>query len=209
MWQGGMLFPKMVVESPVDLFLAGFGITMQRKDDGLFVADSPYVASKLLANMFEFGAKMFNSVRVQDVIYRKDRITGVVINWDQVAHLTANCVDPLAFESKVVIDATGHSAEVAKVVAEKIGALQPFVGREGSMWIDESEKATVANTREVYPGLIMTGMAANSLAGNPRPGPVFGGMFLSGIKAAKLALQKINGGRFKKNSIAPEVIASI
>ena len=208
MWQGGMLFPKMVVEEPANLFLESFGIKL-KKEGKVYTADSYYVCSKLLSLAFEHGAKMLNSVRVQDVIYRDDGIKGVVINWDQVAHLTANCVDPLALESKVVIDATGHNAEVVKVVSEKIGLKESFKGREGSMWIEKAELATIQNTKEIYPNLIVAGMAANGVAGLPRMGPIFGGMFLSGIKAAKLALQKVNGGIFKKNNINEEVKAVI
>ena len=208
MWQGGMLFPKMVVEEPASIFLESFGIKL-KKEGELYTADSYYVSSKLLSLAFEHGAKMFNSVRFQDVIYREDGIKGVVINWDQVAHLTANCVDPLALESKVVIDATGHNAEVAKIVSEKIGLKDKFVGREGSMWMEKAELATVQNTKEIFPNLIVAGMAANGVAGLPRMGPIFGGMFLSGIKAAKLALMKINGGIFKKNNISKEVKEAI
>src|SRR3989338_4704833 len=205
MWQGGMLFPKIVVEEPSSIFLESFGIKL-KKEGKVYTADSYYVCSKLLSLAFEHGAKMLNSVRVQDVIYRDDGIKGVVINWDQVAHLTANCVDPLALESKVVIDATGHNAEVVKVVSEKIGLKESFKGREGSMWIEKAELATVQNTKEIYPNLIVAGMAANGVAGLPRMGPIFGGMFLSGIKAAKLALMKIRkDGIFKKNHINEEV----
>jgi len=209
MWQGGMLFPKMVVEAPANLFLESFGIKLKQEGD-FYTADSYYVSSKLLALAFEHGAKMLNSVRVQDVIYRDDGIKGVVINWDQVAHLTANCVDPLSLGSKIVIDCTGHNASIAKVVSEKIGGLKDgFVGREGSMWVDKSEQATVENTKEIFPNLIVAGMAANGVAGLPRMGPIFGGMFLSGIKAAKLALMKLDKGVFKKNNISEEIKAVI
>lgn len=204
MWQGGMLFPKMVIEEPANLLLEQFGIKL-KKEGEVYTADSYYVSSKLLSLAFEHGAKMFNSVQVQDVIYRDDGLKGVVINWSQVAHLTANCVDPLALEAKVVIDATGHNASVARVVSEKIGLKGGFVGREGSMWVEKAELATVENTKEIYPNLIVAGMAANGVAGLPRMGPVFGGMFLSGLKAAKLALMKVNGGRFKKNHFSEEV----
>ncbi len=209
MWQGGMLFPKMVVEKPADLFLQAFGVRMEQDARGFSVADSYYVTAKMLANAYEFGAKMFNSVTVQDVIYREDGLHGVVVNWTAVAHKTADCVDPLALESKVVIDATGHNAEVVRVVSEKIGLKKEFVGREGSMWVENAEQAVVEATQEVYPNLIVAGMAASSLAGRPRMGPIFGGMFLSGIKAAKLALGKINGGKFVKNNIAREVMEAV
>ena len=123
MWQGGMLFPKIVVEEPANKFLEAFGIKMQ-KQGNLYLADSYYVTAKLLAQAFEHGAKMLNSVKVQDVIYRDDGLHGVVINWMQVAHLTAECIDPLAIESKLVIDATGHNAEVCRIVNEKIKKIE-------------------------------------------------------------------------------------
>lgn len=208
MWQGGMLMPKIVVEQPAADFLQDFGIRLN-KHGNLFVADSYYVSAKLLAIAFESGAKMLNSVQLQDVVYREDGIKGVVINWQQVAHLTAECVDPLAIQAKVVIDATGHNASVCRVVEEKIGLKEKFVGREGSMWMDKAERATVENTREVFPNLIVAGMAANSVSGMPRMGPLFGGMFLSGIKAAHLALQKINGGVFHKNVLSKPLLEAI
>ena len=209
MWQGGMLFPKIVVEEPANKFLEAFGIKLEKKGS-LYIADSYYVTSKLLAQAFEHGAKMLNSVKVQDVIYREDGLHGVVVNWTQVAHLTAECIDPLAIESKIVIDATGHNAEVCKIVNEKIKPIKGgFVGHEGSMWIERAEIATIQNTKEVFPNLIVGGMAANSVAGLPRMGPIFGGMFLSGIKAAKIALEKLRDGKFEKNNLAKDVMSAI
>jgi len=49
----------------------------------------------------------------------------------------------------------------------------------------------VENTKEVYPGLFVAGMGANAVYGAPRMGPIFGGMLLSGEKAAKLILKKL------------------
>ena len=40
-------------------------------------------------------------------------------------------------------------------------------------------------------------------------GPIFGGMFLSGVKAAKIALEKLQDGRFKKNNIPKDVASAI
>ncbi|GAI12207.1 unnamed protein product, partial [marine sediment metagenome] len=45
------------------------------------------------------------------------------------------------------------------------------------------------NTKEVYPGLIVAGMAANAVCGTPRMGAIFGGMLLSGKRAAEVALE--------------------
>jgi ribulose 1,5-bisphosphate synthetase/thiazole synthase len=35
-------------------------------------------------------------------------------------------------------------------------------------------------------------MASNSIGGLPRMGPLYGAMLISGVKAAKLALEKFN-----------------
>jgi ribulose 1,5-bisphosphate synthetase/thiazole synthase len=49
------------------------------------------------------------------------------------------------------------------------------------------ENGAIEGTREVYPGLILTGMACAQFFGTPRMGPIFGGMLLSGRKAADIA----------------------
>ncbi|TET17122.1 MAG: hypothetical protein E3J81_02220 [Dehalococcoidia bacterium] len=56
------------------------------------------------------------------------------------------------------------------------------------MWVEVAEKEIVLNTREVCAGLIVAGMAANAVFGSPRMGAIFGGMVLSGKRAAELTL---------------------
>jgi len=51
---------------------------------------------------------------------------------------------------------------------------------------------TVENTREVFPGLFVSGMAANQVYGGYRMGPVFGGMLLSGKKVAGEILKNLS-----------------
>jgi thiamine thiazole synthase len=101
-------------------------------------------------------------------------------------------VDPLAIRSKLVIDATGHASEICHLVVKKMGArLKTKTGEvigEKPMWADVGEREIIENTREVYPGLIVAGMAANAVFGSPRMGPIFGGMLLSGKRAAQLTL---------------------
>jgi thiamine thiazole synthase len=62
---------------------------------------------------------------------------------------------------------------------------------EKSMWAEKAETLTLENTREVFPGLYVAGMAANATFGGPRMGPIFGGMLLSGEKAAQELIQRL------------------
>jgi thiamine thiazole synthase len=61
------------------------------------------------------------------------------------------------------------------------------------LWADEGEPFTVVNTREVYPGLFVAGMAANNAFGGPRMGPIFGGMLLSGKRLAEQLIKNLKG----------------
>jgi len=63
---------------------------------------------------------------------------------------------------------------------------------EKSMWAEVAEKKIVENTKEIYPGLIVAGMAANAVCGTHRMGPIFGGMLLSGKRAAEVALESLH-----------------
>jgi thiamine thiazole synthase len=59
---------------------------------------------------------------------------------------------------------------------------------EKPMWAEKGEKEIIGNAKEVYPGLIVCGMAANAAFGSPRMGATFSGMLLSGKIAAEVAL---------------------
>jgi thiamine thiazole synthase len=124
---------------------------------------------------------------MEDVMIREgDRIVGLVLNWSAVQMAQLH-IDPLAVRSKLVIDATGHAAEVCNIVSRKTSQ-ELRVRGEKSMWAEVAESKIVGNTKEVYPGLLVTGMAANAVAGSPRMGPIFGGMLLSGKAVADLAI---------------------
>ena len=55
------------------------------------------------------------------------------------------------------------------------------------MWAEVGENELVANTGEVCPGLLVTGMSVNAAFGYPRMGAIFGGMLMSGRKVAGIA----------------------
>lgn len=192
MWGGGMTFPVMVVQEESKRLLEEVGVKLSTDGDGYYTADSVEASAKLIASAIDAGARLFNAVTVEDVIIREGRVSGVVINWSAItiAHLH---VDPLSVRCEYIIDATGHDAEVCRVVQEKAGRLNTPSGRiegERSMWAEVAERMTVENTIEVYPHLYVAGMACNAVMGAPRMGPIFGGMLLSGERAAQLILAR-------------------
>ncbi|SHG16655.1 thiazole-adenylate synthase [Desulfacinum infernum DSM 9756] len=194
MWGGGMLFNEIVVQEEAKAVLDRVGITAQLYQEGYYTADAVEAVSTLTSRCVKAGARIFNGVSIEDVLMRPERIMGLVLNWSAV-EMAGLHVDPLAVRCRVVVDATGHDTEVVKVVERKVpgSLLTPSGKREGerSMWAEEAERLTLENTREVYPGLYVAGMAANATFGGPRMGPVFGGMLLSGRKVARLILEQL------------------
>ena len=192
MWGGGMLLPCIVVEEEAADLLRDIGIRLTPREGGLYTADAVEAVSKTTAAAIDAGATIWVGMAVEDVVIRHEgRVAGVVLNWGAVEAAGMH-VDPLALMAHCVIDATGHHAEVTRRLLSKLpgarlchGAEQ--VPGEQPMWAEAGEAALVPNTREVYPGLIVAGMAANAVFGSPRMGAIFGGMFLSGRRAAQLA----------------------
>ncbi len=187
MWGGGMMFPKIVVQSEAKGILDDFNISYEN-DEGNLVSSSIEAVSKLTAGCWDAGCKIFNSISVEDVVIREKSVGGVVINWTSV-ETSGLHVDPVAVKSKAVVEATGHPLEVCSIVEKKTGKLNTTTGKiigEKSMWAEKAESVVVENTKEVYPCLYVCGMAANAVYGAPRMGPVFGGMLMSGKKAAEI-----------------------
>ena len=190
---GGMMFNRIVTQEEGKRILDEFNVETKEYKKGYFIADSLEAISTICSKTIKAGAKIFNLISVEDVMIREDdRITGLVLNWSAVS-LAGLHVDPLAMRAKIVIDATGHASEICRIVANKIGAkLRTKTGGvigEKPMWAEIGEKEIVENTKEVYPGLIVAGMAANAVFGSPRMGAIFGGMLLSGKRAAEVAIK--------------------
>ena len=189
-WIGGYLMNKVTVRAPAQTILDEIGVPYKQAAEGLYVADGPHACSKLIASACDAGVKILNMTKFDDVVLRDGRVCGVVINWTPVSALprALTCVDPVALESKLVIDATGHDAVVVRSL-EKRGLVE--VQGFGAMCVEESEDAVVERTTEVYPGLMVAGMAVATTFGLPRMGPTFGGMLLSGKRAAELILNAV------------------
>jgi thiamine thiazole synthase len=157
MWGGGMMFNQIVVQSEAKEILDEFGITAKEYRKDYYTAGSIEAASALCYRTVKAGTRIFNLITAEDVMIREgDRVNGLVLNWSAVdlAHLH---VDPLTIRSKLVIDATGHDAEICNLVARKTGqklatATGGVVG-EKPMWAEVAERDTVAYTKEIYPGL--------------------------------------------------------
>lgn len=198
MWGGAMLFNEIVVQDMGREILDEFDIKYDKYTEGYYTADSIEAVSTLTSKAVKAGVKMFNTIEIEDVVLKKIegsyRVSGLVIGWTTVnmAHLP---VDPLVVTSKYVVDATGHDADVATVLTKKAGVklISPTGGVVGEkpMWAEIGEQATVEHTKEVYPGLIVAGMAAVAVNGSHRMGPVFGGMLQSGKKAAEIIINSL------------------
>ena len=189
-WIGGYLMNKLTVREPGQKILDEIGVPYKKVQEGLYVADGPHACSKLIGAAMDAGVKVLNMTKFDDVVVRKDKVGGVVINWTPVSALprAITCVDPVALESKIVVDATGHDAVVVKSLEQR--GLVEIEGFEG-MWVEKSEDAVVEKTSEVYPGVFVTGMAVATTYGSTRMGPTFGGMLLSGEKVADLIIDQL------------------
>jgi len=190
---GGMMFNTIVVQEEAKEILGEFDIRSEEYEKGYYIADSVEASSAICFKAIQAGAKIFNLMSIEDVMIREnERITGLVLNWSAVG-LAKLHVDPLTIRARIVIDATGHASEICHIVVNKLGnKLRTESGGvmgEKSMWAEVAESKIMENTKEVFPGLIVAGMAANAVYGTPRMGPIFGGMLLSGKQAAEVALE--------------------
>ncbi len=191
---GGMMFNQIVIQKEAKRIFDELEIPTQKYEENYFTADALEATSILTAKCLKSGTKIFNLITCEDVLIREDKVNGVVINWASVA-LAKLHVDPLTARSGFVVDATGHQAEITRILEKKIG--QKLFTKTGGivgempMWAEIGEKTILENTQEVYPNLFVCGMAANTVFGGPRMGPIFGGMFLSGEKVAQLVKERL------------------
>jgi thiamine thiazole synthase len=134
--------------------------------------------------------KFLNLTKFDDLVLKDKRVSGVVVNWMPVSALPRNitCVDPVALEAKIVIDASGHDSVAIKRLMER--GLVKFAGMN-PMWVEQSEDLVVEHTGEIFPGLIGAGMSVTETFGLPRMGPTFGAMLFSGKRAAEIAAMKL------------------
>lgn len=194
-WVGGQLFSTMIVRKPANTLLDELEIPYDDKGNYVVVPHAAMFTSTILSKILKNGVKLFNAVAVEDLIVREGIVGGVVTNWSLVtkAHGTQSCMDPNVIESKVIISTCGHDGPFGATGVKRlveIGLIDKIPGMK-ALDMNMAEDAVVANTCEIVPGMIVAGMEVAEAFGTNRMGPTFGAMFLSGIKAAKLALTKL------------------
>ncbi len=189
-WLGGYMMNPVTVREPAQKFWDELGIPYKKVSEGLYITPGPHAVSKLIAATCDAGVKFLNLTKFDDLIMRNGRVVGVVVNWMPVSALPRNitCVDPIALEAKIVIDASGHDSVAVKRLMDR--GLVKWKGMN-PMNVNEGEEYVVHKTGEVFPGLIAAGMSVTETHGLARMGPTFGSMLFSGKKAADIAAEKI------------------
>jgi sulfide-dependent adenosine diphosphate thiazole synthase len=167
-WSGGYLMNKATICEPANEILEEIGVPCKKiKDcDGMYMVDPPHATGALVAAAYKGGARIMNLTRVIDLILRKDGILeGVVVN-NTTAEMAGHDiihVDPIALESRIVVDATGHDAVVVNLL-NKRGLYKPVPGN-GAMWVSRSEQEVMDRTGEVYPNCFVVGLAVAAVHG--------------------------------------------
>ncbi|KAF9997667.1 triosephosphate isomerase [Entomortierella chlamydospora] len=196
-WLGGQLFSAMIVRKPGHHFLAEVGVPFDDCNENYVVVKhaalfTSTILSKLLMRP---NVKLFNALAAEDLIVKNGRVSGVVTNWTLVTlhHDTQSCMDPNVIEAKVVVSSTGHDGPMGASGVKRLQKIGLIKNVPGMIALDmnAAEDGIVANTREVVPGMVITGMEVAELDGCPRMGPTFGAMMLSGQKAAHCALKSL------------------
>jgi sulfide-dependent adenosine diphosphate thiazole synthase len=191
-WSGGYLMNQAAIASPAHELLVKLGVHCTEVKPGLHIADARHACAKLIGAAFDAGARVLNFTKVVDLIVREaHRVEGVVVNYTAVeamGHDVAH-VDPIALESKIVVDATGHDAVALQYLAKR-GLYQPVPGN-GAMWVEKSEQLVLDHTGEVHPNVFVVGLSVAAAFGTPRMGPAFGAMLLSGVIGAEQIRKKL------------------
>ena len=189
-WLGGYMMNPVTVREPAQKIWDELGVPYKKVSNGLYLTAGPHAVSKLIAGACDAGVKFLNLTKFDDLVLKNGRVAGIVVNWMPVSALPRNitCVDPVAFEAKMIIDASGHDSVAVKRLVDR--GLVEWKGMN-PMYVDEGEEHVVSKTGEVYPGLVAAGMSVTETHGLARMGPTFGSMLFSGKRAAEITAEKV------------------
>ncbi|MFC1661536.1 sulfide-dependent adenosine diphosphate thiazole synthase [Gemmatimonadota bacterium] len=184
MWGGAMGMNEVVIQDEALSVLTDLGVRARPVGNGLHVADAMELASALCLNAVQAGATVLNLTLAEDLCVHDGKVCGVVANRTGVGDTMP--VDPLTFQASAVLDATGHEAALVGMLHRR-DLIEDGPGRsgEGPMNAEAGEAFVVDEITEVFPGLWITGMCVAAARRGPRMGPIFGGMLLSGKRAAE------------------------
>ncbi|XP_030967926.1 thiamine thiazole synthase 2, chloroplastic [Quercus lobata] len=216
-WLGGQLFSAMVVRKPAHHFLDELEIEYDEQENYVVIKHAALFTSTIMSKLLARpNVKLFNAVAAEDLIVKEERVSGVVTNWALVSmnHDTQSCMDPNVMEAKVVVSSCGHDGPFGATGVKRLKSIGMIDSVPGMKALDmnTAEDAIVRLTREIVPGMIVTGMEVAEIDGAPRMGPTFGAMMISGQKAAHLALKALGqpnaiGGTYSEaGGVQPELI---
>ncbi|EST05805.1 Thiazole biosynthetic enzyme Thi4 family [Kalmanozyma brasiliensis GHG001] len=197
-WLGGQLMSGMVIRKPAHNLLVELGVPFDDEGSYVVVKHAALFTATLMSKLLALdNVKLFNATCCEDLIIKKDasgaqRVNGVVTNWTLVtmAHGLQSCMDPQTITAPVVIGACGHDGPFGAFSVKRLSSAGLIkLGDMRPMDMNKSEGLIVNNTREVFPGLIVSGMELSEHDGHPRMGASFGGMIGSGQKAAYEAIR--------------------
>jgi len=184
-WGGAMAMNDVVIQEEALSALKGIACRSRSVGSGLHVVDAVELASALCLRAVQAGVVILNLTFAEDLCVHDGRVDGVVANRTGVGDKLP--VDPISFQARAVLDATGHEAALVHMLRRRgllEGRAEP--AGEGPMDAVQGEASVVEGVAEVYPGLWISGMCVQAALGGPRMGPIFGGMLLSGRRAAAL-----------------------
>jgi len=188
-WGGSMGMNEVVVQPEAKGVLEEASVRL-REAEGLWLADAAEMACALCLQAVQAGAAFLNLLEAEDVCVREGRVTGVVANRSLIGERLP--IDPITFRAECVIDATGHEAVLAAKAREYGLWRSETEGLgDGPMWAERAERFVVEQTREICPGLWIAGMSVAAALRGPRMGPIFGGMLLSGLRAAEQIAERL------------------
>jgi thiamine thiazole synthase len=206
-WVSGQLMSAMVVRKPAHTVLDELGIEYEEKDSYVVLRHAGLFTATILSTVLAMkNVKLFNGVAVEDLITKEGRVSGVVTNWMPVTkiHGTQSCMDPNVMRSRVVISSCGHDGPFGATGVKRLRDVGMVSHCPGMKTLDMStaEDEVVEHTKEIVPGMIVTGMEVAEAYGCHRMGPTFGAMLLSGKKAATIALAQLQE---EENDIASKI----